>query len=43
MFGDYAPTGKLPYSWPESIEQLPISNRDGSQDSLFPFGFSLTY
>jgi len=43
IFGDHAPSGKLPYTWPRSIEQLPINDRDGSQDSLFSFGFGLTY
>ena len=43
IFGDYAPTGKLSYTWPRSIEQLPINDTDGSKGSLFPFGFGLTY
>lgn len=43
IFGDYAPTGKLSYTWPRSIEQLPINDTDGSKGSLFRFGFSLTY
>ncbi|NQT66785.1 MAG: glycoside hydrolase family 3 C-terminal domain-containing protein [Actinobacteria bacterium] len=43
IFGDNAPTGKLSYTWPRSIEQLPINDTDGSKGSLFPFGFGLTY
>lgn len=43
IFGDCAPTGKLSYTWPRSIEQLPINDTDGSKGSLFPFGFGLTY
>lgn len=43
IFGDYAPTGKLSYTWPRSIEQLPINDTDGSKGSLFRFGFGLTY
>ena len=43
IFGDYAPTGKLSYTWPRSIDQIPINDTDGSKDSLFPFGFGLTY
>ncbi|GAI25793.1 unnamed protein product, partial [marine sediment metagenome] len=31
IFGDYAPTGKLSYTWPRSIEQLPINDTDGSK------------
>jgi beta-glucosidase len=43
IFGDYAPTGKLSYTWPRSIDQIPINDIDGSGGSLFPFGFGLTY
>lgn len=43
IFGDYAPTGKLSYTWPRSMDQIPINDIDGSKGSLFPFGFGLTY
>lgn len=43
LFGDYKPTGKLPYTWPRSNEQLPINVGDSKYDPLFPFGFGLTY
>ena len=43
IFGDYPPTGKLSYTWPSSMDQIPINDTDGSQGSLFPFGFGLTY
>ncbi|MCX7820865.1 MAG: glycoside hydrolase family 3 C-terminal domain-containing protein [Brevinematales bacterium] len=43
IFGDYKPTGKLPFSWPESDEQLPINIGDKDYKPLFPFGFGLTY
>ncbi|MGC8771143.1 MAG: glycoside hydrolase family 3 protein [Brevinematia bacterium] len=43
IFGDYKPTGKLPFSWPESDEQLPINVGDKEYKPLFPFGFGLTY
>ena len=43
LFGDYAPTGKLSYTWPRSLEQLPINLGDGQDDPLFPFGFGLSY
>jgi beta-glucosidase len=44
LFGDYKPTGKLPHSWPRSLDQVPInvSDEDGKQP-LFPYGFGLTY
>ncbi len=42
LFGEYAPTGKLSYTWPKNIEQVPINDGDG-KEPLFPFGFGLTY
>jgi beta-glucosidase len=43
LFGDYAPTGKLSYTWPRSVDQLPINVGDADYDPLFPFGYGLTY
>jgi beta-glucosidase len=43
LFGDYAPTGKLPYTWPKSVDQVPINVGDGKEDPLFPYGFGLSY
>jgi len=43
LFGDYAPTGKLPFSWPRSLDQIPIHAGDEGYDPLFPFGHGLTY
>jgi beta-glucosidase len=43
LFGDYAPTGKLPITWPKSAAQLPMHAGDPGYDPLFPFGFGLTY
>jgi len=43
LFGDYAPTGKLPFSWPRSMDQIPINVGDEDYDPLFPFGYGLTY
>jgi beta-glucosidase len=40
LFGDYNPTGKLSFSWPRSMNQLPISKSD---DHLFDFGYGLSY
>lgn len=43
LFGDYAPTGMLPYTWPRSNDQIPINVGDEDVDPLFPFGFGLSY
>jgi beta-glucosidase len=43
LFGDRAPVGKLPHSWPRSAAQVPINVGDADYDPLFPFGFGLTY
>lgn len=42
LFGDVKPTGKLPHTWPKSLDQIPINDGDG-KDGLFPYGFGLTY
>jgi beta-glucosidase len=43
VFGDYAPTGKLSFTWPRSVDQLPINIGDTRYEPLFPFGFGLSY
>ena len=43
LFGDAAPTGKLPVSWPRSAAQLPMHPGTPGYDPLFPYGFGLTY
>ncbi|SDK62369.1 glycoside hydrolase family 3 protein [Microbulbifer yueqingensis] len=43
LFGDYAPSGKLPVTWPKNLKQIPINVGDEEYDPLFPYGFGLTY
>jgi beta-glucosidase len=43
LFGDARPTGKLPFSWPRSMEQIPVNVGDAGYDPLFPYGFGLSY
>jgi beta-glucosidase len=44
LFGDYKPTGKLPHTWPKSMDQVPLNVGDpGADEALFPYGFGLTY
>jgi len=44
LFGDYQPTGKLPFTWPRSMDQVPIHSDDSRDEKpLFPYGFGLSY
>jgi beta-glucosidase len=43
LFGDYAPTGALSFSWPRSADQHPINVGDEDYDPLFPFGYGLSW
>ena len=40
LFGDYGPTGKLSYTWPRSMKQVPVGT---GGEPLFPLGFGLGY
>ena len=41
LFGIEPFSGTLPYTWPSSIEQLPIGRSDQVGEPLFPIGFGL--
>jgi beta-glucosidase len=45
LFGDYRPTGKLSFSWPKSMDQLPLSINipKDKYDPLFRYGYGLSY
>ena len=43
LFGDFRPVGKLPHSWPRTMQQIPINIGEGTIDPLFPYGFGLSY
>lgn len=46
LFGDKPFTGKLPYTWPRAMDQLPFDfgslASEGEAAPLFPFGYGLT-
>ncbi len=46
LFGDRPFTGKLPYTWPRTIDQIPFDFENlpgsGCDTPLFPFGYGLT-
>ncbi|HEX3051226.1 MAG TPA: glycoside hydrolase family 3 N-terminal domain-containing protein [Aggregatilineaceae bacterium] len=52
LFGDVVPSGKLPLTFPKSLEQLPPfedynmtgrTYRYATEEPLYPFGFGLSY
>ena len=43
LFGDASPTGKLSFSWPKNVGQLPLNDGDKNYDALFPLGHGLAY
>ncbi len=43
LFGDFKPVGKLPFTWPRSMDQLPLHIGSPAYDPLFAYGFGLSY
>jgi beta-glucosidase len=46
LFGEFNPTGKLPFEMPSSWEAVLNQKEDvpfDSEDPLFPFGYGLSY
>ena len=43
LFGDYAPTGKLPVVWPRSLDQVPTNLTNVKANPQFEYGFGLSY
>ncbi|MEV0384051.1 glycoside hydrolase family 3 N-terminal domain-containing protein [Nonomuraea sp. NPDC050643] len=41
LFGTAPYTGRLPFTWFRSVEQVPINVGDASYDPLFPYGWGL--
>ena len=43
LFGDYNPVGKLAFTWPASVDQIPVNVGDGTRGVLFNYDYGLTY
>ena len=43
LYGTAKPVGKLAFTWPRAMGQVPINVGDARYDPLFPFGFGLSY
>jgi beta-glucosidase len=43
LFGDYKPKGKLAFSWPRSMAQLPLNIHTPNGDPLYKYGYGLSY
>ena len=44
LFGDCQPTGKLSFTWPRSMDQLPLGHGKAAiENPMFPLGFGLAY
>jgi beta-glucosidase len=41
LFGSRPFTGKLPVTWPRSLDQEPINVGDANYDPLYPFGYGI--
>jgi beta-glucosidase len=42
LFGDYKFVGRLSFSWPRSMDQIPINAGDKDYNPLFKYGFGLS-
>lgn len=41
LFGDYQPKGRLSYTWPKSMAQIPINVGDSSYSPLYAYGYGI--
>ena len=42
LSGAHAPVGKLPHTWPDNGNDVPVRSGDGKK-AAFPYGFGLTW
>jgi beta-glucosidase len=43
LFGEHYPSGKLSFTWPRTMAQIPINVGDKPYDPLYAYDFGLTY
>ena len=43
LFGDVSPSGKLSFSWPKDMDNVPVNFDDEDYNPLFKIGYGLTY
>ena len=43
LFGSVPPTGKLSFSWPRDMNNVPVNFDDKNYDPLYKIGYGLTY
>lgn len=44
LFGDHAPSGKLSFTWPRDVGQIPVGHgKTAVEDPLYPLNFGLSY
>ena len=43
LFGEHNFSGKLGFSWPRDVDQIPINIGDSEYDPLYEYGYGLTY
>jgi beta-glucosidase len=43
LFGDVKPTGKLSFSWPKEMKDIPVNFDQNNYNPLYPLGYGLSY
>jgi beta-glucosidase len=43
ILGKAKPTGRLPYTWFDNVEAIPLNSREPGSGVLFPFGYGLSW
>jgi beta-glucosidase len=43
ILGKHKPTGRLPFTWFDGVEAIPVNAREAGPGVLFPFGYGLSW